>query len=247
LGDKWLNVRLVDTAAKLAAQPLAPINQACDDWADTKASYRLFQNQKVGPDKILSPHQQRTRERLQNYPLVLAVQDTCYLNFTAHPKTKGLGPIGTEKQDLSGLVMHSTLALTPAGLPLGVLTQDIWARPTAADPLTAAERRQRPITEKESYKWLQALQQTVALIPAGVQVVSVCDREADVYELFVAAEHLQTGLLVRATQDRALLTKEEGKLWATVQAAPIAGHLNCLLYTSPSPRDVEESRMPSSA
>jgi len=225
LGDKRLNVRLVDTAAKLAAQPLAPINQACDDWADTKASYRLFQNQKVGPDKILSPHQQRTRERLQNYPLVLAVQDTCYLNFTAHPKTKGLGPIGTEKQDLSGLVMHSTLALTPAGLPLGVLTQDIWARPTAADPLTAAERRQRPITEKESYKWLQALQQTVALIPAGVQVVSVCDREADVYELFVAAEHLQTGLLVRATQDRALLTKEEGKLWATVQAAPIAGHL----------------------
>ena len=24
-------------------------------------------------------------------------------------------------------------------------------------------------------------------------------------------------------------------------------HINCLLYTSPSPRDVEESRMPSSA
>ncbi|MEA3397849.1 MAG: hypothetical protein U9R05_10345 [Chloroflexota bacterium] len=45
------------------------------------------------------------------------------------------------------------------------------------------------------------------------------------YELFVEAEHLKTGLLVRATQDRALLTPEEGKLWATVKAAPIAGHL----------------------
>ena len=28
---------------------------------------------------------------------------------------------------------------------------------------------------------------------------------------------------------------------------PIAGAIGCLLYTSPSPRDVEESRMPSSA
>ena len=27
----------------------------------------------------------------------------------------------------------------------------------------------------------------------------------------------------------------------------IKKHINCLLYTSPSPRDVEESRMPSSA
>ena len=31
-------------------------------------------------------------------------------------------------------------------------------------------------------------------------------------------------------------------------ATPVATHIeHCLLYTSPSPRDVEESRMPSSA
>ena len=32
---------------------------------------------------------------------------------------------------------------------------------------------------------------------------------------------------------------------ATVEIGPL--YMNCLLYTSPSPRDVEESRMPSSA
>ena len=31
------------------------------------------------------------------------------------------------------------------------------------------------------------------------------------------------------------------------KAVQDAGHIACLLYTSPSPRDVEESRMPSSA
>ena len=32
-----------------------------------------------------------------------------------------------------------------------------------------------------------------------------------------------------------------------IPAAPLGQSLLCLLYTSPSPRDVEESRMPSSA
>jgi len=225
LGDQRLNWRLVDTAAKLTAQPLAPINQACDDWADTKASYRLFQNEKVGAAQILAPHQQRTQERMRSYPLVLAVQDSSYLNYTAHPKTKGLGPIGTAQQDLSGLVMHTTMALTPEGLPLGVLAEDIWARSEETASLSEAERRKRPIEDKESYKWLTALRQTVALTPEGVQVVSVCDREADVYELFVEAQGLGTGLLVRATQDRRLMTPQLGKLWDAVEAAPMAGHL----------------------
>ena len=95
MGDRRLAWRLVDTAAKMTAQPMAPINQACDDWADTKASYRLFQNEKVSADRILAPHQQRTREQMSGYELVLAVQDTSYLHYTSHRKTTGLGPIGT--------------------------------------------------------------------------------------------------------------------------------------------------------
>jgi hypothetical protein len=123
LGDKRLDWRIREVATRLAAQPMASINQACEDWADTKAAYRLFANQKVTDEKILDPSQQRTRERMQEYALVLAVQDTTFLNYTRHRKTQGLGPIGTQQQDLSGLVMHSTLAFTPAGMPLGLLTQ----------------------------------------------------------------------------------------------------------------------------
>ena len=36
------------------------------------------------------------------------------------------------------------------------------------------------------------------------------------------------------------------KTWR-VDLIVLAGYMSCLLYTSPSPRDVEESRMPSSA
>ena len=64
LGDKRLNWRLLDSAAKLAAKPSVSINQACDDWADTKATYRLFANEKTTMEQILAPHQQRTKERM---------------------------------------------------------------------------------------------------------------------------------------------------------------------------------------
>ena len=225
LGDQRLNQRLLETAIQLSAQPQAPINQACADWAATKASYRLFQNAKVSGGKILKPHQEQTQERMRHYALVLALQDSSYLDYTAHPKTQGLGPIGTPQQHLTGLVLHDTLVTTPQGLPLGVLTHTVWARDPEAAVLSAYERRKRPIEEKESYKWLTALRATVTLTPPGVQVVTVCDREADVYELFVEAQQLQTGLLVRATQDRSVLEAEMGHLWAQVEATAVQGQL----------------------
>jgi len=88
LKDKRLNLRIIDTATRLAAQPTAPINQACDDWAATKGSYRLFANDKVTAERVLAPSQERTVERMKNHPLVLSVQDTSVLNYTRHPKTK---------------------------------------------------------------------------------------------------------------------------------------------------------------
>jgi hypothetical protein len=70
LGDRRLDARLLALSGDLAAQPQAPINQACQDWAATKAAYRLFDNEKAQPDRILSPHQQRTRERMAGYARV---------------------------------------------------------------------------------------------------------------------------------------------------------------------------------
>lgn len=219
LGDRRLEWRMVDVATKLAAQPTASINQACDDWADSKAAYRLFANKKVDAEKILAPSQQRTRERMEGQSLVLAVQDTTFLDYTRHLKTLGLGPIGTKQQDMKGLVMHSTLAFTPAGMPLGLLSQEIWARSEEEEELSDEERKKRPIEEKESYKWLKALRKTVELTPEETQVVTVCDREADIYELFVEAQEATTGLLVRAAQNRAVMDAEMGLLWDRVESA----------------------------
>jgi len=188
LKDARLDSRCQTLAGAMSAQPNVPINQACEDWADTKAAYRFFDNDKVTSEHILSPHIQRTVGRMRKHPLVLAVQDTSFLNYTHHPKTKGTGAIGTKKQKQSGFVMHSTLSLTAEGLPLGLVTQAIWPRPVDQPSKTSAECSRQPIEEKESYKWIQAFQKTIDLPLDETETVTICDREADIYEMFALAK-----------------------------------------------------------
>jgi hypothetical protein len=78
------------------------------------------------------------------------------------------------------MVMHSTLAFTPQGLPLGLLDQQIWARPEPA----AKRTKQRPIADKESHKWLSALRERVSMTPSEVRLVTIADREADFFAFF---------------------------------------------------------------
>lgn len=224
LGDKRLDWRLLDTAKKLASKPGASINQASEAWHDTKGSYRLFANKKTTSEKIFSPHQERTKARASEHDIVLAIQDTSFLDYTHHPKTEGLGPIGTEKQKIRGFVMHTTLVTTCMGLPLGLASQDIWTREEEAKKLSKTERANLPIEEKESYKWIQALENTVKTLPKETQVVTVGDSESDVFELFDCARTLETDLLIRAAQDRSVCEPEIGLLWSTLGSQPIAGH-----------------------
>jgi hypothetical protein len=224
LGDKRLEQRLQVVAEDLAARPQAPINQASADWAATKAAYRLFANPKAAEEKIFAAHRTCTVQRLQGQPVVLAIQDTTYLNYSHHPQTKGLGPIGDSRSDAQGLIMHSTLVVPPEGLPLGLLTQEIWARPSYSRQ-SARERKNTAIEQKGSYRWVAALQETVAWVPASSQVVTLCDREADIYEFLVEAHRLEAQFVLRAAWDRHVAHEDFPRLWPLLEGQAVAGYL----------------------
>ena len=63
LGDTRLTDRLIHVAAALSASPQSAIPTVCEDWAATQAAYRLFDNEKVTAERILSPHVDRTIEQ----------------------------------------------------------------------------------------------------------------------------------------------------------------------------------------
>jgi beta-glucosidase-like glycosyl hydrolase len=81
-GDERMNKRLKVIATAQGAQPSASLNQASGDWAATKAAYRFFENERVTAEELLAPHQWETQKRMATQALVLAVQDTTYLNDT---------------------------------------------------------------------------------------------------------------------------------------------------------------------
>jgi hypothetical protein len=220
LGDVRRNARLIQLASVLGAQPSASLPDATDDRATLKAAYRFFDNDYVRAEAMLTSHVQSTKRRMQAVPLVLAVQDTTYLDWTDHPNTSGLGPLTSAKQQ--GLLAHSTLVITPERVPLGLLQQQVWAREQATFA-QLSDHKQRPISEKESQKWLRSLEAVIAAHSdcPNTHFVSVGDREADVYDLFLLDRPAGVDLLVRAAQDRKA-EHEEKYLWAVMATAPIA-------------------------
>ena len=226
LGDARRTARLVQLAAALGAQPHASLPQATHTSALRKAAYRFFGSQYVASETILASHVHATQQRMQAVPLVLAVQDTTLLDYTPYPDTDGLGPLATGKQ--RGLLAHTTLALTPERVPLGLLAQQVWARDP--DGRHSNNHKTRPITEKESHKWLTSLEATIAARAAcpQTQFVSVGDREADVYDLFLVERPVGVDLLVRAAQNRKV-DGPESVLWAAMATAPVAATVELTL------------------
>jgi len=218
LGDARRDARLVQLARELGERPEASLPQALERAGALKAAYRFFDNADIAHEKILASHVASSIERMRGRELVLAVQDTTFIDYSSHPNTGGLGPFSAEGG--WGMICHGTLAITPEHLPLGVLGLRLWAR-EAGQPKRAT-RRARPIEDKESHKWIDGLNaaaHAAAQLP-GTRVVSVADRESDVYEFLARAHTLNIDVLTRAAWDRNVQGSDE-HLFAALAAAPV--------------------------
>lgn len=105
LGDARLVQRLIAIVDTFTNNPEESIPQVCDDWAATKATYRFFDNDDVDTQAILAGHRRATLRRVQGHDLILVVQDTTQVDFTAHrDSVVGLGPAGAP--GLTGFFLH---------------------------------------------------------------------------------------------------------------------------------------------
>lgn len=239
LGDTRLNNRLSILADRFAKSPVSPINQACENWAETKAAYRFFKNDNVSYKEITKSHIETTTERCSEFSTVLAIQDTTYFNYTKHSETKGLGILTKNKgkykdNNTVGLIMHSTLAVSTEGVPLGIIDQKIYSRAEQSkkkETLTKSEKEKLPIVEKESYRWLESLKNTHNKFntKSSSNIVTVCDRESDIYDFFCVAKNLDSSVLVRANYNRKVNKKSNfshitgEKLWSLLRSKKCKG------------------------
>jgi hypothetical protein len=196
-----LEERFVRTMETLTKQPAASIWEASENRAEAKAIYRMLGNEGLDREEIIRAHREATIRRMAGHGgTILVVQDTTGVNYNRHVKTEGIGYIS---ENTLGINIHSCLAVTADGLVLGVLGQSGYNRSEPkGGPASHAGKRARPVEEKESFRWLETLEKSTADIPAGIRVITVCDREGDMYELFAKALSLGEALLIRIVQNR---------------------------------------------
>lgn len=204
LGDLRRTKRLVNVAATLAAHPTASFCQAFQQWPTIKAAYRFIQNQSFDHSDIQSPIQKTTVDACKSQSVILAIADTTSFNFTSHRATQGLGTIS--QKESQGLWFHSSLALTTDGLPLGVLHQKAWVR-NIDDHGKKHLRKQNPIQQKESYRWVESvIQGSKAFDTLNPNqrpfVIHIFDREGDIYDVFQAALQMKAGAIIRSRANR---------------------------------------------
>lgn len=209
-GDERLDQRFNLLVEQLSQSAGHSIPLACEDWAAVKGAYRFFDNPKVNAEKILKSHAQATARRANKLlsggeKMLLMIQDTTYFNYSRHKKTKGLGHISGfkgargEKLEAHGLILHSALAMTTDGVPLGIIDGKLWTRTKPAGSITESGKNTSriPLEEKESFRWIEAMRGVERVIQKPSQVVHVCDRESDIIEFFLEAKHQGTHFVVR--------------------------------------------------
>ncbi|MBK3804435.1 IS4 family transposase [Azospirillum brasilense] len=216
LVDRRLDRRLHRVLEQLVNALGESLPLACQDWANTKAAYRFFANDRVGEGDILAGHFEATRRRVAAaLGVILVVQDTTEFSFERERPDqvgwtyKGNGNNhrqgGVRPYTACGLLMHSSLAITTDGLPLGLGAVKFWTRKTFKG--TGALKRhinptRVPIDGKESIRWLDNMRRTAELFGDPGRCVHVGDRENDIYEFFCLARDLGTHFLVRTCVDR---------------------------------------------
>lgn len=241
LGDVRRARRAVKVAAQMAAHPAASLPAQAGHWAATKGGYRFFAQEQVTFETLQAPHWEATRQAAGQRGVVLMIEDTSDLNFSNHPATIDLGPIGDGRA--RGLMLHSTLAVDPegSGEVLGLACQMLFARQSAPARESRAQRKGRA---RESEIWPTSVR-AVGGPPAGRRWVQVCDRYADNFEVFEACRQTTCDFVIRAAQDRRAASGHDADqpntlLLQGIRALPAAGATNLQLRRRPNrqPREV---------
>lgn len=228
--------RLFDT---LVANHSGSFSFAVGD-AGRQVAHRLFAAKNVTPASMISGHivaaLDRARMACKSDEPLLIMQDTTDFEYTTHKKTTGLGSVGKGFSIGTGLQSHGALAVSPNGLPLGILDLEIWARDFPDKNLSKEDKhkinRSKSVDRKESKKWLECVKRVQACTPQDMKLLFIQDREADMFELFEAPRRPGVDLLVRAAQPRVVEIVSEDReragvsnVFLAVRSAPALGKI----------------------
>ena len=238
--DGRLRDRVVAMGRAWEHAPGASLPAIFPGAAEQKAAYRLLSNDRIKMEHILQPHQGAVVDRCRLEPVILALQDATTLNYNGHQKTAGLVNLGGGGSGTWGLLAHVGLAVTESRRPLGVFEINATQR----DGTLAAET---PDNVPESVRWLRGLERAgqIAAACPDSRVITVCDREGDIWDLLQTARQTGNGLVVRSDRGRQRRVAVDGdtrELWDFMNAQPVLGTKTITISPCGGPRKRRERK-----
>jgi Transposase DNA-binding/Transposase DDE domain len=225
LGDKRRTKRLTSLAATLASQPSVSIPAACGgDTARQEGAYRFIENDLVDAAGIEEGTSKRILKDAEEQDVVLAIQDTTAVTYD-HALRKQLGHTGSTYT--RAMNVHSVLLVDPneKGI-IGLGAQKWWVRKKKRK--SKLEYQKIPYEKKESFKWEETIGLLLSRTKRHDNLISVCDREADIYEFLQFHDDEQLRYVIRSNTSRNLMCGK-GKLRGHLKKQPVLGTRNVIV------------------
>lgn len=229
LGDARRTERLVAMGACACDAPSGTVSDVFHTDKEREGAYDLLENEQVEAAAIVAATARATAERCRGLPFVYVAVDGTSLSLVDLAGEKDFGAVGTNEHGRRGLKVVDALAVDPYGVPLGWLALNYWARSNApgARPRKGTHARQaRPVEDKETYRWIEAIRSSRAVLDAvAVRGWFQLDREADGRDMLLelsASDHYWT---VRSSADRSIEIEggDTGRLREELAREPALG------------------------
>ena len=211
-GDKRRTKRVIKVANQIDAKcDIKGASAVLRGHGELKAVSRLLKCSQVNPDNLTEGFMNINCSSITEEH-ILIIEDTSEMNFAWRNKPiDGLGPTGNSEDQ--GFFIHPSIMVEPDKEELlGIAALKVITRVHGQKTTKNEQYKDKDITEKESYKWIDAPRKGIERLPEHVTKTIVADREADIYDLFLE-QHLgsigtKCELLIRTTHNRKIIDND---------------------------------------
>jgi hypothetical protein len=185
--------------------------------------YRFLNNPRITEQSLLDGLKEQCKKNCKGLH-VIGIQDTTEYNYQHHVnrlKEGTLGVIGNDSDH--GYFAHLMITFNAENcLPQGISYCRLWSREPQHKKRSERQYKKLPIEEKESYRWIEAAEQTKSLLKEANHITLISDRESDIYQCWDRIPDDKTDLIIRAHTDRSLFN-QSSTVYQVLEKQEIAG------------------------
>ncbi|MBU2650813.1 MAG: IS4 family transposase [Bacteroidetes bacterium] len=205
LPDKRLQNQSRKMVTLLQNNQCSIINRSYGSQRDKIGGYRFLNNIKIEEEHLIKALNIQCQLNCGKKHII-GIQDTSEYNYAHHRKRIKDGSLGVvgNNRDLGYFAHVMVLFDAETHLPQGISYCKLWSREPERKTRDHEASKKLPIEEKESYRWLEAIDKTRSLLNQSSHFTFISDRESDIYQLWSKIPDEKTDLIIRARGDRLL-------------------------------------------